>query len=666
MPEQATVEQALRILGANKAFRDSDIGFAHACIALLRVGQRLSTTQRERAYRLLDRYRDELSYAGVPYDAIQIPDGSAAAPHEIVKPEPIHATPATRTQLYVDVKGRLVAKTPYALREVVQNIGGLRYQGHGTGLYAGPASPALAEACLEAFSPTGVDYDEAVGALLEKAHSIRAAGSLRSREDLPAVPVSKTDAWTHQRQAFWFAKDMTAVMLDMAMGTGKSKVVTDLLVNNDARNALIVCPERVVGVWPKQFLIHAGREVHVIDPRKENRNGQWKLLPIAERVALYDQALNECPCGLPHFLLSNYAASVHEPFKSWSKRQHWDYVIYDESHRIKSGGGAWSLWAHKLVKQSDRRIGGTGTLQPQIPLDVFGQFRALDPGIFGTSERSMHKKYGRFGGFNDHEYLGMRPEMEAELADKIALITYRVTDDVLDLPEKLPPTKVTCQLSPSTMRVYREVEQEMYAELRVNMGEGMGFEDAITADNVLVKILRCMQITGGSVKLDSGELVEIDNAKEGLLEDELIDIDSHEPVVVFARFTHDLKVIQRTAEKLGRQYRELSGNRDDALTRDATLVPDVQVAGVQIQAGGVGIDFTRSAFGLYYSVGHSLADFQQSQARLRRPGQTRAVRFRYLVAEGTIDEEVYRALKRNESITARIGEMIMRRQRGAA
>lgn len=664
MAESITVEQAIRYLGQNKAFRSSDVAFAHACIALVRVGQKLSTQQRERIYRMLDGYRSELADAGCPYEAIAVPDGSTYAPREIVKPEPIIASPATRSKVYVDDKDRIIVRSPFALRDIVQNISGLRYLGKGTGLYCGPASPALAEAVFESLSVTGIDYDDAIKVLLEKAHHIRGAGNLRAREDLPAVPVSKTDAWTHQRQAFWFAKDMEAVMLDMAMGTGKSKVITDLLINNDAGNALIVCPERVVGVWPKQFGIHAGRDVHVIDPRKENRNGQWKLLPIAERVELYDHALHECGCGLPHFLLSNYAASVHEPFKSWSQRQHWDYVVYDESHRIKSGGGKWSLWAHRLVKHSDRRVGGTGTLQPQIPLDVFGQFRALDPGIFGTSEKSMHRRYAKFGGFNDHEYQGMRPEMEGELADKIALITYRVTDEVLDLPEKLPPTKLTCQLSPATMRMYRAVEEEMYAEVAVAMGEGMGYEDAITADNVLVKILRCMQITGGSVKLDSGELIEVDDAKEKLLEDELMDISSSEPVVVFARFTYDLAVVQRVAEKMGRLYRELSGKRDDALTRDATLVDDVQVAGVQIQSGGVGIDFTRSAFGIYYSVGHSLGDFQQSQARLRRPGQTRAVRFRYLVAEGTIDEEVYQALKRNESITARIGRMIMERQRG--
>jgi SNF2 family DNA or RNA helicase len=202
----------------------------------------------------------------------------------------------------------------------------------------------------------------------------------------------------------------------------------------------------------------------------------------------------------------------------------------------------------------------------------------------------------------------------------------------------------------------------MYAEVVRTLADGSFEVGEVTADNVLVKILRCQQMTGGALPLDDGTIEEIDTEKAKLLADELEDINPAEPVVVFCRFHHDLDNVSKVADQLGRRYGELSGRRSDALAADATLTEGVQVAGIQIQAGGTGVDFTRSAFGIYYSVGHSLGDYLQSRKRLHRPGQTRSTRFRHLVMEGTIDEDVYEALANRQKVTDRIAEKVRRLQ----
>jgi SNF2 family DNA or RNA helicase len=71
---------------------------------------------------------------------------------------------------------------------------------------------------------------------------------------------------------------------------------------------------------------------------------------------------------------------------------------------------------------------------------------------------------------------------------------------------------------------------------------------------------------------------------------------------------------------------------------------------VQIQSGGVGIDCSRAAYAFYYSLGFSLGDYEQSLARLRRPGQTRCVRYYHLVCEGTVDAQVYAALRERRNV----------------
>lgn len=655
-----TIEHAVRTLAQASQFRSVDIGFGHATAARIRLNVALGPDVLRKAHRMLAGYRVELGALGIDYDAITPPPATPGAPQPGASVP--NRRPIGRSRVWVDDAGALWLKSPYEARDIVKTrIPSATYQKSRLA-WKLPATPAAAATIRDALGQFGIDADEAATDLIHRAHAGHAAQGKRAATDLPPVPGSKTEAWLHQRQAFWFARELPGVLLDMEMGTGKSKVVVDLLGDSGASSALIVCPERVVGVWPKQFGIHSGKEWHIIDPRRQNRNGGWELLSIAKRVELYDQALHECSCGLPHVLMTNYAAAAHEPFKSWSLRQRIDYVAYDESHRIRSHSGVWSRWAQKMHPRAERHIGGTGTLQAQTPLDVFGQARAVEPGVFGTTFTTFQKRYADMGGFEGRVFKGLNPMFEDEFVTKLASITYRAGEEVLDLPEMLPDLSVTGHLSARAQKAYRELETELFAEVLRTLESGEQITEEVTADNVLVRILRCQQITGGALPLDSGVVEEIDTAKAELLLDELEDISSNEPVVVFARFRHDLDKIEQVAARLGRPYGELSGRRSDALTQDATLAEGVQVAGVQIQSGGTGIDLTRSAFGVYYSVGHSLADYLQSRKRLHRPGQTRSTRFRHLVMEGTIDEEVYAALAARQSVTQRIADMVLAKQ----
>lgn len=654
--EVVTVEQAVAAIARAGKFRPTDVAQGHAAAARIRMSVALGPDLRRRLYRLLAGYRDVLAALTPPiaFDAIDPPAESVAESHR-----PAARPIVGRSKVWLNDKG-LWLQSPYTARELVkEQIPAARWQKAAVA-YLLPATPQAALAIANALGQYGIDSDAGATELVLAAHRATSAGALRIRDDLPAVPDSKTEAWGHQRQAFWFAREMPGAILDMEMGTGKSKVVVDLVHDSRAESTLIVCPERVVGVWPKQFGLHSGGEKHIVDPRRQNNKGEWNLLPIKDRVALYEHALHECRCGLPHVLISNYSAAAHEPFKSWSVAQRLDYVVYDECHRLRSHGGVWSKWGAKMHKRAERRLGGTGTMQTQTPLDVFGQFRAVEPGVFGATWTGFQKRYAVMGGFEGRKVVDL--QNEDELAEKISSIVYRAGEEVLDLPEMLPEVTVTGRLSPRAMKAYKALESEMFAEITRTLADGSTVVGEVTADNVLVKILRCQQMTGGALPLDDGTLEVIDEEKARLLLEELEDIDPTQPVVVFARFHHDLDNIAKVAEKLengkGRRYGELSGRRSDALSADATLADGVQVAGIQIQAGGTGVDFTASKFGIYYSVGHSLGDYLQSRKRLHRPGQINRVRLRHLVMEGTIDEDVYEALAERKSVTDRISEKV--------
>ena len=148
-----------------------------------------------------------------------------------------------------------------------------------------------------------------------------------------------------------------------------------------------------------------------------------------------------------------------------------------------------------------------------------------------------------------------------------------------------------------------------------------------------------------------GELLELDTAKRSLLEDLLLDIEDNEPVVVFCRFRRDLDAVRYVAERLHRLCYELSGRKDE-LKEWQTGHP--AVLAVQIQSGGEGNDFTRARYSFFYSLGFSLKDYGQALKRTHRPGQTRAVFHTHLVAKGTIDEKILKALNKGADVIAEI------------
>lgn len=293
-----------------------------------------------------------------------------------------------------------------------------------------------------------------------------------------------------------------------------------------------------------------------------------------------------------------------------------------------------------LFKQ---RVGLTGTPFPHSPLDIFAQYRFLDRNIFGWSFTAFRAKYGVMGGWQGKQVVAY--QNTEELAERFRSIAYECGADVVSLPETVDTTR-TVTLGAHAARLYAQVARDFWAG--VESGE-------ITASNALTRMLRLQQITGGSVGLDldaderpqDRRVEHVDTAKQDALRSVLEDLPEGEPVVVFARFTADLDAIHAAAKAAGAESLELSGRRREL---EAWQRGAASVLAVQVQAGGVGVDLTRARVCVYYSLGFSLGEYLQSRKRTHRPGQTRSVLYVHLVAEGTIDEQVYRALEARQSV----------------
>jgi SNF2 family DNA or RNA helicase len=447
-------------------------------------------------------------------------------------------------------------------------------------------------------------------------------------------------AWEHQCRGYGMIRALPATMLAWDMGAGKTKPPIDFITSIPACKALIACPSSVVDVWPREFAKDAGTAVEVVALRAGSVKKRLAQASLALRKA---QALKK-----PVAIVINYEAIWRKPFGDWAIAQGWDIVIADEIHRIKSPGGVASKFMHRLGKSAKRRVGLSGTPMAHSPLDVYAQYRFLDEGIFGTSFTRFRSRYAIMGGYQPKgargpvQVLGF--QNQDELHDKFYSIADRVTkDEVLDLPDVIHQV-VPVTLEEGAQRLYDEMEREMIIEVE---------EGTVTASNALAKLLRLQQITSGASTTEDGEVAVVSTAKQKALGDLMMDLPPTDPLVVFARFRHDLDSIRAEADEAGRESFEISGREKSwhewmgACKNKSGRGP---VLAVQIQAGGLGLDFTAARYCVYYSIGFSLGDYEQSLARVHRPGQVHKVTYMHLVAQQTIDEKVYQTLEKRADV----------------
>lgn len=462
--------------------------------------------------------------------------------------------------------------------------------------------------------------------------------------------------WHHQSVALDFTMPQPAVVLTMKMGTGKTKVAIDLIVKRGHRLVLVLTRKKAIGVWPKQARMFAP-SLRVV--RFDAGSTHAKINQLENLLA------NAQVDHLPTVVVMNYESAWREGMADCLLSAGFDLTVLDESHRIKAPGGKASKFCQQLRQRTPCCAALTGTFMGDKPIDIYGQMRAVDAGVFGTSFAQFKDKYVIMGGYLGKEILGYKNQ--DEMMAKVGRYMYEVDESVLRLQ---PARHVTyyCHLSPDVRRVYDRFESEAFAAItETNAEDGMqDIAATVSAENVLVKLLRLQQITGGFVTTDEVDETytgagvkyitrQLDNAKGELLKSVLEDLPdaeglpAHAPVVVYCKFSFDLAVIKQVATELGYIYGEISGRHDD---QEKFKAGQVNLIGCQIQAGGTGVDGLQevSHVAVYYSTGYSLTDYEQSLKRLDRPGQEFSVLNIHLLAEDTIDEDVQNALTAKQNV----------------
>lgn len=442
--------------------------------------------------------------------------------------------------------------------------------------------------------------------------------------------------YLHQQQAFNFAckqfglldnEQMSrGIALLMEMGTGKSLTsigIAGILYQLGLiKQVLVVAPLSILGVWLEEFEKFADFPFTVTILKGSSAKKKAALKNMGEE-------------GL-QIVVVNYESAWR--LEKELLRFDADLIIADEAHKLKEARTAQSKAMHHLGDKARYKLLLTGTVITNKELDVFSQYRFLDPTVFGSSFYTFRNKYFDMVGYGNH-IPRFRNDRADDFLQRMHSIAYRVTkEECLDLP-KITEEIRNVALEPKARKMYAELEKESYTELG---------SSEVSAVNMLTKLLRLSQLTGGHLTDDEGDTNAISTAKLDALSD-IIDsaMAEDKKLVVMARFVPELNDIQALLEKKGIGYATVRGGVKDRSEeiRRFQEDSDCKVFIGQIAAAGLGITLTTASTMVFYSLDYSMSNFEQAKARIHRVSQTENCLYIYLVAKDTVDMKVLNALR---------------------
>lgn len=433
------------------------------------------------------------------------------------------------------------------------------------------------------------------------------------------------ELYEHQKTALSLLRIEDGFALFMEQGTGKTFPVlfrlAELAEMGKIDSALIVAPKAVCGSWRDKI----------------------ELLDDSQKAALESIELEIVNYDLV-WRREEYWASV------------WDALVLDESHFIKTPGAKRTHACLAIAAHAKYRYILTGTPTSNGALcNIWTQLAAVDPWI-KTNPHNKRKfvypaclgKKSYYKWLEDVAYLNRwhKPYKYRDvsgLQDIIAEHSYRITkSECLDLPEKLPDELLRVEIGSKARKDYSMIARHSAIPDR-----------DLLADNPLVRMLRLRQIASGFLANEDQEVEVYQNAKTKALTDLLSE---HEgKVVVFCEFKRSIDDVTEALDKMGFNPVSLDGrSKDHDVWRKFQEDPNVRAIVCQYQSGSAGIDLYAASTCVFYEPTLSSNLNEQAKDRIHRIGQHDPCSYYYLIAQNTVEEAIYEALKNYKDFEERL------------
>ncbi len=329
-----------------------------------------------------------------------------------------------------------------------------------------------------------------------------------------ALPPLSSRPWVphkYQKKSVRWLLEHDAAALFLDPGLGKTSITYAALASlKEAellRGAVVVAPRRpAVSVWPSEH----EKWSEFSDLKVVLLHGDHKDKAVLERADVYVVTYE----GFQWLTSSGHLDKLLK--KKWL-----DTLIFDELSKLKHPSTSRFKRLKPWLAKFARRWGLTGSPAPNGLMDLFGQAYVLDRGA-ALGQYVTHFRAAYFtpqGKYQGDPYPVWTPKEGAEDAiyARMANLALRIdAEDHLELPQ-LILNPIKCELPPALRKQYKQMEEEMFAEL-----EGQ----VVTAATAATVSMKCRQLTSGAIYED------------------LIDANTGEPRVGKRKWLplHDLKI----------------------------------------------------------------------------------------------------------------------------
>ena len=415
-------------------------------------------------------------------------------------------------------------------------------------------------------------------------------------------PINATYTWPGLHKPFQHQKT-TASFLTMhrkafcfnEQGTGKTASVIwaadYLMTKKILSRVLVICPLSIMdSAWRAdlfKFAMH--RRVDVAYGKPEKRR--------------------EVISGDAEFVVINYDGV--EIVADEIAQGKFDLIVVDEANAYKNvSTKRWKI-LNKLLTPHTWLWMLTGTPASQSPVDAYGLAKLVNPDrvpkFYGAFRDRVMQKLTQFKWIP-------RADSETVVHNCLQPAIRFTKAQCLDLPEMTHTTR-NVPLSPQQAKYYEMLRKQLIVQAA---GE------EITTVNAAASLNKLLQLSGGAVYSDTGEVVQFDVSNRLSVLREVVEESSHK-VLVFVPYRHAIEVVAEDLRKHGVSTAVIhggvsAGKRSDIFERFQTN-PDPQVLVIQPQAASHGVTLHAANTIVYWSPVMSVETYLQCNARVHRAGQ---------------------------------------------
>ena len=314
-----------------------------------------------------------------------------------------------------------------------------------------------------------------------------------------------------------------------------------------------------------------------------------------------------------------------------------DLIVVDECNAYKNVATTrWKILKDIVLKTNPRLWMMTGTPASQSPLDAYGLAKLVNP-------VNSPRYYGQFRDRVMYRVSQFKWNPKPDAQDVVHSVLQPAIrferDQCLDLPDVTYVDR-DAPMSAQQTKYYNLLRSQLLIEA--------GGED-VSAVNAAAKLNKLLQISGGAVYTDTGEVLEFDVGNRLSIVLEVIEEAPHKSLV-FVPFTHTIDLMEEYLTKNGVSCSIIDGRvpvnkRSDIVTAFQTKT-DPQVLILQPQAASHGLTLTAADNIIWYAPVTSVETYLQANARINRPGQHHPMLVTHICGS-PVETRLYRMLQGN-------------------